>query len=113
MANLDQFDDLWVTSHCLAETSNLLKQTHSRHSEALLAYLAELSKMARESHIPKNVIFDCPSLPSFGVADTGIILKSKRVDCVFTVDLDLYLQISKLGRQVVNFTHLRENTLLE
>lgn len=27
MANLDGYQELWITSHCLAEVSNLLKQT--------------------------------------------------------------------------------------
>lgn len=37
--------------------------------------------------------------------------KSKRVDQSITVDLDLYLAISRLGRNVVNFNHFRASYL--
>ena len=47
-----------------------------------------------------------------GVADTGFVQKAKRVDCSITVDLDLYLAISNLGRNVVNFTHFRASYLV-
>ena len=47
-----------------------------------------------------------------GVADTGIIVKAKRVNCVFTVDFDLYLEILHRGYNVINFNHLRTEMLL-
>lgn len=112
--SIDGYEILWVTSHCLAEVSNLLKQTHSRQAKELLACFATFIAVAKakESHIPKEVIFSNNHAIRLGVTDTGIIIKSKRVSCVFTVDFDLYCAISKMGNHVVNFNHLRKETLL-
>jgi hypothetical protein len=110
--SIDDYEILWVTSHCLAEVSNLLKQTHSNQAKKLLACFATFVAKAKESHIPKEVIFSNNYAVRLGVTDTGIIMKSKRVSCVFTVDFDLYSEISRMGNQVVNFNHLRNETLL-
>jgi hypothetical protein len=109
---ITSFDTIWVTSHCLAEASNLLKQTHSLQARDLLACLAGIVRNARESHIPKDAIFENVHALRLGVADAGILIKSKSVSCVLTVDFDLYAQIASMERNVVNFNHLRTETLL-
>lgn len=110
--SINGYEVLWVTSHCLAEVSNLLKQTHSSQAKELLARFGTFVATAKESHISKEAIFSNNYAIRLGVADTGIIMKSKRVSCVFTVDFDLYNEISKMGNHVVNFNHLRNETLL-
>ena len=110
--SIDGYEILWVTSHCLAEVSNLLKQTHSTQAKELMACFATFVANAKESHIQKEVIFSSKYVGRLGVADTGIIMKSKRVSCVFTVDFDLYIEISKTGNRVVNFNHLRNEILI-
>ena len=105
---ISKFDTLWITSHCMAEVSNLLRQTDIQRAKALMALFAQLSEAARESHITKKVVFANSNYIDLGVADTGILAKSKRVSCVITADLDLYLAISKTGRLVINFNHLRQ-----
>jgi len=107
------YDVLWVTSHCIAEASNLLKQTHESQAKELLSVLGIFMSDKKESHIPKEVIFGNNYSMRLGVADTGIVIKSKRVDCVFTVDFDLYTEILRLGYNVVNFNHLRMGKLLQ
>lgn len=107
------YDILWITSHCIAETSNLLKQTHENQAKELLSVLGTFMSDKKESHIPKEVIFGNNYSMRLGVTDTGIIIKSKRVDCVFTVDFDLYAEISRLGYNVINFNHLRTEMLLQ
>lgn len=104
---LEGFDELWITAHCLAETSNLLKQTNSRTGADLLRHLAAFCSGTRESYVPKDLLVTDDLFPRLGVADTGFVQKSKRVDCSITVDLPLYLAISGLGRNVVNFNHVR------
>jgi hypothetical protein len=106
------FEVIWITSHCLAEASNLLKQTDSSRVSGLLECLGQITKNAKESHIHKRAVFGNNNAFRLGVADAGIIIKSKRVTCVLTVDFDLYAQISNIGRKVVNFNHLRAETLL-
>ena len=104
---LKGFDEFWVTSHCLAETSNLLKQTNDRNAGDLLLTLAVFCSGARESHLSKDQIVADDNFLRLGVADTGFVQKSKRVNWSITVDVQLYEAISRLGRNVVNFNHVR------
>lgn len=109
---LKPFEMIWVTSHCLAEASNLLKQTASGNSYNLLFTLKEYTSKFKESHINKDSIFASSIFTRLGVADTGIINKSKKVNCVFTVDFHLYNEILRVGRNVINFNHLRTEMLI-
>ncbi len=111
LKSIGGYEILWVTSHCLAEVSNLLKHTHKSQAEKLLLLLKEFISDKKESHVSKGVIFNDSLFLRLGIADTGIIIKSKRVSCVFTVDFDLYIEITKLGYNVVNFNHLRTEML--
>ena len=108
---LARFDQFWVTSHCLAETSNLLKQTHNKYVRGLLGTLARFCSGVRESCLPKDQILADRHFLRLGVADTGFIQKSKRVNCSITTDVQLYETISRLGRNVVNFNHIRAEYL--
>ncbi|MCL0075050.1 hypothetical protein M1N53_02720 [Thermodesulfovibrionales bacterium] len=111
--HIDGYGILWVTSHCLAEVSNLLKQTHDYQAKELMACFSTFIAKAKESHITKKVIFANNVSIRLGAADTGIVIKSKRVSCVFTTDLALYTEISKKGNKVVNFNHLRTERFIE
>lgn len=103
---------LWITAHCLAEVSNLLKQTNQFLATRLLNFLVEATSRFRESHLKKEIVFGQAFFERLGVADSGIVVKAKRVDCVLTVDFDLYNEISRLGYNVVNFNHLRMQHLI-
>jgi hypothetical protein len=105
--SIDGYKILWVTSHCLAEVSNLIMQTNEKQAKELMAYFSDFVAKAKESHIPKEIIFKNGISTRLGVADTGLIIKSKRVSCVFTVDFDLYIEILNRGHKVVNFNNLR------
>jgi hypothetical protein len=109
---IDRYQSLWITSHSVAEVSNLLRQTDATKAELLMSYFANFCDGVRESHISIIQIFEDDSCCRLGVPDTGILLKSKRVSCVLTADLDLYLAIWQRGYQAVNFNHLREANLL-
>ena len=109
---LSGYEELWVTSHCFAEVSNLIKQTNEKQAKELMAYLSIFATKTKESHIPKEIIFENKMLPRLGVADTGILVKAKRVNCVITVDLNLYIEILKKGYKVINFNHLRTEIFL-
>ena len=99
------YHELWGTSHCLAEVSDFLKQSHDNRSKNLLATLSDFSFYFRESHIHKTQIFADRSFLRLGVADTGIVRKSQSVSCSVTIDLNLYQTVSGLGRPVINFNH--------
>ena len=102
--SIDGYEILWVTSHCLAEVSNLLlMQTHEKHAKELMDCFSGFVAKAKESHVPKEIIFKNGISTRIGVADTGIIIKSKRVSCVFTVDFNLYIEILNRGYKVRHF----------
>ncbi len=103
--------ELWVTSHCLAETSNLLKQTDKTKAQILLHTLAAYCDIARESHIPKETVFGYENYRRLGVTDTGFIYSSETVSRSITVDFNLYIELSNLGREVINFHHIRASYL--
>lgn len=107
---IDDFDLIWITSHCLAEVSNLLRQTHDHLARELMVVLSQFVDHTKESHIQKSRIFDNEIFIRFGVADTGFVEKSKKVTCSYTTDIDLYLELSRLGRTVINFNHVRVST---
>ena len=109
---LEGFDEFWITSHCLAETSNLLKHTGKKSTRSLLTTLAMFCSRTRESYLAKDLVFADDHYLRLGVADTGFIQKSKRVNCSITMDVELYESISRLGRRVVNFNHVRAAYLI-
>jgi short subunit dehydrogenase-like uncharacterized protein len=111
ISSLTGFDSIWITSHCLAEVSNLLKQTYKTQAEELLSSMSIIVGKFKESSFSKNNIFSSTNYLRLGVADTGFVQKSKRVNCSFTVDFDLYQTVSTLGRKVINLNHLRANHL--
>jgi len=54
---LEVFDSIWITSHCLAEVSNLLKYTHEKQAKELLSTLSGICLNYNESHMAKADIF--------------------------------------------------------
>ena len=102
---------IWITVHSLAEVSNLLKQTNQNLKNELIKCLVRVTTEFKESYIDKEFIFKSDSFMRLGVTDSGLLIKAKRVDCVFTTDLDLYLAIKNKGYAVVNFNHLREQNM--
>ncbi len=68
MEFIDGYDVLWVTSHCLAEVSNLLRQTTETHADGLMACFTDVVARSRESRIPKEVIFGNPLVIKIGRA---------------------------------------------
>ncbi|MGB5685752.1 MAG: hypothetical protein WBM35_08070 [Candidatus Electrothrix sp.] len=103
---------IWVTSHCLAEVSNLLKQNRANRNNKLMAFLNESVSQFKESHIEKTIVFKQECFSRLGVADSAITVKAKRVDYVLTVDFDLYSEILRLGYNAINFNHLRLEHML-
>jgi len=106
---LGKYKEIWITSHSMGEISNLLMQTDRDLSVELMKVFASLLLQARESHIPKDVLFRENIALRLGVADMGFIIKSKRVTAAITADLDLYLEVSQhKGVYAINWNHLRQ-----
>ena len=74
--------------------------------------LAMLCSRTRESCLHKDQVLADGHFLRLGVADTGFMQKAERVNCSITVDVHFYLAISRLGRNVVNFNHVRAEYLI-
>lgn len=118
--SLSGYEQLWITSHCLAEVSNLLlpssrKSSNNKRPREIMETFNSIINTTgevKESHINKNITFSNKIVYRLGVADSGFLQKSKSVTCSFTVDLNLYLEVSSLQKNVVNFNHFRQPKLL-
>ncbi|MCH4565259.1 hypothetical protein MKP05_19350 [Halomonas sp. EGI 63088] len=104
---LDNYQELWITSQSVAETSNLVRQTNEAQAEQLLTILSELVSSSKESNMDSRGIFTAPCVLKLGVTDAGIAKKSKRVTNLLTADLDLYLEVSGKFSNAINFNHIR------
>lgn len=105
MNKIKQYGEWRITSHSLAEVSNLLRQ--NEQDKDLMCCLSKLCEKLKESHIDKEKLFKDSVYKRLGVTDMGIIIKSRTVQCVLTTDFDLYAEISKRKNSVINFNHLR------
>ena len=109
MKNISGFDTRWITSHCMAEVSNLIGEPHkSKQAKELMVYFSQFTLGFKESHISKDIIFKDSISTRLGVTDAGLITKAKKVTCTITEDHALYHAILRRGYKVVNLNHLRE-----
>lgn len=106
-AELEKYQELWVTSQTVTECSNLVRQTHSVLAKRLMQTLSNIVQDIRESNMRSNDIFMEHCVVSLGVTDAGIAKKSKRVTNLLTADLDLYLEVSQKHGNAINFNHIR------
>jgi len=108
---IGKYSQLIITSHCLSEVSNLITNREADKKDLMQNKIKQTLKIVmertKETHISKEHIFKNNLVFRLGVADTGIIEKSKRVSLLLTIDLDLYIELEKLGRNVYNFNHIR------
>ncbi len=104
---LRPFQSIWITSYCLSEVSNLLRQTYDKLALELMSVLKEKISTFNEAHIPKSQIIENNIMLRLGVADTSFIEKAKKVSCSLTIDLDLCCELQRLNLNVKNFNHIR------
>jgi len=106
--SLAEFDEILVTPHVLAETSNLLGYL----SDPLLSHarriLAVIVPQWGERFIPGTELSQSPVYVRLGITDSALFLTASASTTLLTVDLPLYLAACKDGRAAVNFTHLRQ-----
>ncbi len=105
---LAEYDEVLVTPHVVAETSNLLGYL----SEPLLSKtrltLRHMLAAWNEHYAPSIEIVDAPTFLRLGVTDSALFLAKPATAALLTDDFPLYLEASKAGRTAVNFTHLRQ-----
>ncbi len=105
---LKEYNQIWITSHCLAEASNLVLSNQSRENTEFARTFHKFALLSKESHISKNYVLDHDCFFRLGVADCGFIQKTKRVDLTITSDLSLFLKLEKLHpTKAMNFNRYR------
>lgn len=107
-----RFDEIWITSHCFAEASNLLHNRgykRDRSGVNYLTYLKELVGKFEENHVKKEAILNDSGFTYLGVADTGFMQTARKMDCCLVDDAQLYYELYKVHPNPVNFTQHRES----
>ncbi len=120
MRVLGGYEQLWITSHCLAEVSNLLlpsnrKNSSDKNNQKIMETFNSIINTTgnvKESHINKTITFNNKIVYRLGVSDSGFLQKAKSVTCSFTVDSNLHLEGTSLQKNVINFNHYRQEHLL-
>jgi len=107
---VDNYQELWVTSHVVAETSNLLKSNNPTLTKQCRLKFSKFlcQENVRESQLSAKLIITGfqNTVIRLGVPDSALIQKSKRVDNLITDDFDLYAAVVKNGFAATKFEHL-------
>lgn len=101
-------EQIIVTPHVLAETSNLLGQDDDPRCKMLRGKLKELMNLHDERHTPAVVVSQHSDFLRLGVADCGILSVLADDVVLLTDDLALYLAAMREDPKSMNFTHLRQ-----
>jgi hypothetical protein len=105
---LPTFSRIVVTPHTVAETSNLAGQIAEPARTHVFEVLAALLQEAVEVYVQSRDAAKLPAFRRLGATDAALLLVTDGTGVLLTADLDLYLEAGRLGRQVVNFTHVIE-----
>ena len=107
---IKDYQTFWVTSHVVAETSNLLKSHNERLTIACRKGLAGflMQSNVHESHMRTVLLVE--KLQALilrgGIPDCGLVQKSKRTNNLLTDDFDLYTMVVQQGLKATKFEHL-------
>lgn len=104
------FERMLATPNVLTETSNLLGQLSEPMRRRALVALGTLTGVCAEAYYPSTELVRDPYFPVLGLSDTSIIRAGDTDLTVLTDDLQLYLRLSALGIEAVNFNHLRSGS---
>lgn len=97
---------LVTTPHILSEVSNLTRQTHEPLKSNLSLLLREMCQLVDERYVESSSITRSACFHRLGLTDAAIVGLCGDGLLVLTDDLDLYLEISRMGGQAFNFNHL-------
>lgn len=101
-------DVVEITPNTVTEASNLARfaeePVRTRVSEVLRAIIGG----TREIYIPSTVAATDGIFLRLGLTDAALLAAELEDHVLITSDLDLYLEASRRGREVVNFNHYLE-----
>lgn len=98
-----------VTPHVLAETSNLLGQDDDPRCRILREKLREMIGIYPERHVAALELSKHAHYLRLGIADCGILSAIGEDAVLVTDDLPLYLtSVEQFPDRTLNFTHIRQ-----
>lgn len=103
---LSKFNRVITTAHIITETSNLLGKLSGKNYARAQSVLGEFMLRSNESAATNTEIAGQDSMLEVGVTDCAIELVSRDL-VILTEDYTLAGRLNKLGRNVMNFNHLR------
>lgn len=104
---LAEYDEVLVTPHVLAETSNLLGYISEPLLSQTRATLRLLMPQWQERFTKSIEITEIPIYLRLGITDSALFATSSASVTLLTDDLPLYLAANRAGHSAINFTHLR------
>ena len=105
---LAEFDEVLVTPHVVAETSNLLGYLAEPLLSAARARLAALLPAWHEHYTRSAALIATPVYLRLGLTDSALFSMASASVTLLTDDLHLFLAAESDGRSAINFTHLRQ-----
>lgn len=102
-----KFDRLITTPNILTELSNLSGHLEEPLRSRFRIQAAEAIDSLEERYVAARESSALESFPRLGLTDASVESIAAKGTLVITDDLGLYLQLSGLGHEVINFTHYR------
>lgn len=107
IALLRRFDAIITTQSILTEVSNLAFPLNKKQPEVFEG-LRNLIRSLDERSKTSTMLSESDCFPRFGLTDASIADVAADGHLVLTDDFPLYMYLSTNGRDVVNFTHIRQ-----
>ena len=105
---LAEFDEVLVTPHVLAETSNLLGYLADPLLSAARVTLAALLPPWQERFTRGTELTGTSVYLRLGLTDSALFSTASASITLLTDDLPLFIAAGSAGRSAINFTHLRQ-----
>lgn len=103
-----EFDEVLVTPHVLAETSNLLGYLADPLLSTARAMLAAALPPWQERFTRGTELTGMSVYLRLGLTDSALFSTASATITLLTDDLHLFIAASNAGRSAINFTHLRQ-----
>lgn len=107
-STLAEFDEILVTPHVLAETSNLLGYLAEPLLSKARHTFAAILLPWQERFTPGSKLTGTPVYLRLGLTDSALFSTASASTTLLTDDLPLFIEVRRAGRSAINFTHLRQ-----
>lgn len=106
--SLEDFSEILITPHILAETSNLIRQCEEPLKTKVGECLSELISKSEELQMAAATVVRRPEYLRIGLTDAGILQAQEGGATLLTDDNGLYLASLRSGHNAINFSHRRD-----